>query len=271
MSPNVHDIISTLRESQDAQEFDPFGFQPEFLRHIIPPVGWIYRHYFRVEVHGMEHIPDHGPVLLIANHSGQLPLDALMIGSACLLDKKPARMVRSMVERWSAELPFISWIFPRFGQVVGTRQNARTLLKQNNCLLVFPEGVRGISKTYDRAYQLQDFGLGFMRLALETNTPIVPIGVVGAEEQIPAIVNLRSLGKMLGAPSFPITPTWPLLGPIGALPLPTKLRLHFGKPMYFEGAHDDEDRVIRSQVYKVKDAIHDLLMHGLKQRRGIFT
>ena len=134
----------------------------------------------------------------------------------------------------------------------------------------FPEGVRGISKTYDKAYQLQEFGLGFMRLALETNTPIVPVGVVGAEEQMPALFNLEKLGALFGAPAFPITPTWPLLGPVGALPLPVKYRLYFGKPMTFEGQPDDEDRIVRAQVQEVKDAIDALLKQGLSERQGIF-
>jgi 1-acyl-sn-glycerol-3-phosphate acyltransferase len=193
-----------------------------------------------------------------------------MIGTACLLRKDPPRMIRSMVEHWVPTLPFVSWMFARVGQVVGTRENARILLRRGSSLLVFPEGARGISKTYDRAYELEEFGLGFMRLALETNTPIVPVGVVGAEEQMPAIANLEGLGKLLGMPAFPITPTWPLLGPLGALPLPVKYRLYFGQPLRFEGAPDDEDRIVRAQVEQVKDAIRGLLERGLREREGVF-
>ena len=263
--------LRRVEAGQSAHGFDPFGFQPEFLRYVVPVAKWLYEHYFRVEAFGLEHIPDQGPVLLIANHSGQIPLDGLMIGAACLLEREPPRMIRSMVERWVPTLPVASWFFARAGQVVGTRQNARLLLERGGCILVFPEGVRGINKTYDQAYQLQEFGLGFMRLALETGTPIVPVGVIGAEEQLPAVANLEGLGKLLGSPAFPITPTWPLLGPLGALPLPVKYRLHVGEPMRFEGDPDDEDRVVRAQVQQVKDQIAALLARGLRQRRGIFT
>lgn len=263
--------IRRLEEGQSHEGFDPFGFEPEFLKYVIPAAQALYRHYFRVETFGLEHIPDHGPVLLIANHSGQIPLDGMMIGTACLLDRDPPRMIRSMVERWVPTLPLVSWFFARAGQVVGTRDNARILLQRGGCILVFPEGVRGINKTYDQAYELQEFGLGFMRLALETNTPIVPVGVIGAEEQMPAIVNLEALGKIFGSPAFPITPTWPLLGPLGALPLPVKYRLYFGEPMRFEGDPDDEDRVVRAQVQQVKDQIAALLKRGLQERDGIFT
>lgn len=270
MSEEAWENIQAMEAGQSDDGFDVFGFEPEFLKYIVPVSEWLYRKYFRAEIHGIDNIPEQGPVLLIANHSGQIPLDGLMIGSACLLDKKPPRMIRSMVERWVPSLPVVSWFFARAGQVPGTRENARILLKRGGCLLVFPEGVRGISKTYDKAYQLQEFGLGFMRLALETNTPIVPVGVVGAEEQMPALFNLEKLGQLFGAPAFPITPTWPLLGPIGALPLPVKYRLYFGEPMTFEGQPDDEDRIVRAQVQEVKDAIDALLKQGLSERQGIF-
>lgn len=270
IDPHTLAQIERLQAGQGEHGFDLFGFEPRFLRYMVPPCQWLLDRYFRAETHGLDNIPDDGPVLLIANHSGQLPLDGMMIGTACLLRKDPPRMIRSMVEHWVPTLPFVSWIFARAGQVVGTRENARTLLKLGNCLLVFPEGARGISKTYDRAYQLEEFGLGFMRLALETGTPIVPVGVVGAEEQMPAIANIKPLGRALGMPAFPITPTWPLLGPLGALPLPVKYHIHFGQPMRFTGAPDDEDRIVRAQVEQVKDAIRGLIDRGLRERKGVF-
>ena len=262
--------IQRMEAGQNEQGYDPFGFQPEFLRYLGPLVEFLYYRYFRVESHGLENVPDRGPVLLVSNHSGQLPLDGMMIGSACLLEKRPPRMIRSMVERWVPTIPFASWALARAGQVVGTRGNARALLQRGSCVLVFPEGVRGIAKTYDRAYELQEFGLGFMRLALQTGTPIVPVGVVGAEEQYPTLFNAEKLGKLLGAPAFPITPTWPLLGPLGALPLPVKYRIYFGELMRFEGDPDDEDRVLRAQVQQVREAIDGLLQRGLREREGVF-
>lgn len=268
--PEVWERIRTMDAGQNEYGYDPFGFEPEALKYVAPPAVALYRHYFRVETFGIEDVPDDGPVLLISNHTGQIPLDAMMIATGMLVDRKPPRMVRSMVERWVPSIPFISTLFARCGQVVGTRANARLLLGRGGCILVFPEGARGISKTYDKAYELQEFGLGFMRLALDTNTPIVPIGVVGAEEQMPSIYDVKWLAKVLGMPAFPITPTWPLLGPLGALPLPVKYRIYFGKPMRFEGDPDDEDRIVGAQVEEVRQAIRDLLERGLSEREGVF-
>lgn len=270
LAPEVWENISTMQAGQNEYGFDPFGFEPDFLKYVVPFAEFLYRRYFRAEVFGIDNIPDSGPVLLISNHTGQIPLDGFLIGCALLFDKYPARMVRSMVEHWVPTLPFISWFMARAGQVVGTRQNCRILLGRDGCILVFPEGARGINKTYDRAYELAEFGLGFMRLALENNTPIVPVGVVGGEEQLPTIWNFESLGRMLGMPAFPITPTWPLLGPLGFLPLPVKYRIHFGEPMHFEGASDDEDRVVGAQVAEVRHAIERLVQRGLDERQGVF-
>jgi 1-acyl-sn-glycerol-3-phosphate acyltransferase len=270
IDPDVWHNIRTMDAGQNEYGFDPFGFEPDFLKYIAPLAERLYRKYFRTQVVGIDNIPDSGRVLLIANHTGQIPIDGFLIGCALLFDKRPARMVRSMVERWVPEIPFVSWFLARAGQVVGTRENCRILLGREGCILVFPEGQRGINKTYDRAYELERFGLGFMRLALENDTPIVPVGVVGGEEQMPAIWNFESLGKLLGMPAFPITPTWPLLGPLGALPLPVKYRIYFGEPMTFEGAPDDEDRVVGAQVDQVKEAIEGLIARGLDERQGVF-
>ena len=257
------------KETLSNYGYDPFGFNPEFLIWVIPLMSWIYRRYFRVETFDIDNIPD-GPVLLIANHSGQLPIDAMMIVMSVILDRDVPRPVRSMVERWVPTLPIVSWFFARAGQIVGTRDNFRRLVDQGEAILVFPEGVRGISKTYDKAYQLQGFGLGFMRLALENNLPIVPIAVVGAEEQAPSLYDFKALGKMVGMPAFPITPTFPLLGPMGLLPYPTKYRIYYGKPLQFTGDPDDEDRVIQEKVDQVKHSISTMLQRGLRERRSIF-
>jgi 1-acyl-sn-glycerol-3-phosphate acyltransferase len=168
-----------------------------------------------------------------------------------------------MVEKWVPTLPFVSVLFSRAGQVVGTPANARALLARDEALMVFPEGARGISKTFDRRYRLEEFGLGFMRLALETNTPIVPIAVIGAEEQLPSLYNAKHVARMLGMPAMPIIPNL-------FVPLPVKYHIRFGAPMVFEGEHDDEDRVIRARVDRVVGAIEDLIEIGLRERRGLF-
>lgn len=262
--------IQNMEAGQNEYGYDPFGFEPEFLKYVIPLAKWVYDEYFRTEVYGIDNIPDEGPVLLVANHTGQIPIDGFLIGAACLFEREPPRMLRGMVERWFPTLPVVSWLFARIGQVVGTRENCRILLRRGGCIGVFPEGAKGINKTYDHAYELETFGYGFMRLALEHDTPIVPIGVVGGEEQYPSIWNVETLADLLGMPAFPVTPTWPLLGPIGLVPLPVKYSFHFGEPMQFDGAPDAEDRVIQPKVREVRQAVHQLIQTGLEKRKGVF-
>jgi 1-acyl-sn-glycerol-3-phosphate acyltransferase len=187
-----------------------------------------------------------------------------------IVDAEPPRMVRSMVETWVPTLPVLSWFFPRVGQIVGTRENCQRLLEREEPILAFPEGVRGISKTFAKRYQLEDFGLGFMRLALRTGAPVVPVAVVGAEEQIPSFISFKPLAKLMGAPAFPVTPTFPWLGPLGILPLPVKYRIHFGKPMHFSGDPDAEDEVVGEKVKQVRRTIQRMLRDGLKARKNVF-
>jgi 1-acyl-sn-glycerol-3-phosphate acyltransferase len=246
---------------------DPFGMDPQWTKYALASVAVLHRHYFRTEVHGAEHIPT-GRVLLIGNHSGQIPIDAALIGASLFMDVEPPRFVRAMVEKWSQTLPFVSLLFARVGQVVGVPQNAKHLLLNDEALLVFPEGARGISKPFSKRYQLSDFGLGFMRLAIETRTPIVPVAVIGAEEQYISVGNFESLARLLRAPSIPILPQ--LLLPFGALPLPTRYRIYFGEPMRFGGDPDDDDAVIEEKVFVVKATIQSMLNRGLKLRKSIF-
>lgn len=255
--------IERLEAKEDLHGYDPFGFSPSYLRKVLPTTAMLYRHYFRVITRGIEHVPE-GRALLIANHSGQIPLDGMMIGTAMLLDREEPKMTRAMVEKWVPSLPFISMLFSRAGQVVGTQANAHLLLERGEQIMVFPEGSRGISKPWSRRYQLEEFGLGFMRLALKTNTPIVPIGVVGAEEQIPTIYNAKKLAKMLGMPSLPITPTM-------MVPLPVRYRIYFGEPLTFEGDPDDEDRAIRAHVDVVQRKIEALIAEGRADRVSLFA
>ncbi|MEZ4223746.1 MAG: lysophospholipid acyltransferase family protein [Polyangiaceae bacterium] len=246
---------------------DPFGMDPEAAKHAVMVCAFFHRLYFRTEVVGIEHVP-RGRVLLVANHSGQVPIDGAVIGSALFLDAPEPRMVRAMVEKWSQTLPFVSTFFQRVGQVVGVPENARLLLSMEEPLLVFPEGTRGISKPFTRRYQLQAFGNGFMRLAIETGTPVVPIAVIGAEEQYLNVGNLEVLAKTLGMPVFPLIPQ--VLVPGGQLPLPTKYRLYFGEPMSFDGDPDDDDGAIEEKVWLVRQTIQSMINRGLKERRGIF-
>lgn len=260
--------LDLLEAELCGRETDDFGFTPEQLKWVLPFAAFFYRHWFRAETTGLEKVPD-GRVLLVANHSGQIPIDAAMIGTALMLDATPPRAPRSMVERLVPSLPYASVFFARLGQVLGTPENCRRLLGQDALVLVFPEGARGISKTYDKAYSLQEFGHGFMRLALETQTPIVPIGVVGAEEQYLTFWNLESVAKALGLPAFPIVLNM-LIPFIGWMPLPVKYRIYFGEPLYFEGDPEEDDIEIGKKVSVVKNAIDGLVKRGLEEREGYF-
>jgi 1-acyl-sn-glycerol-3-phosphate acyltransferase len=243
---------------------DPYGLDLDFLVSAMAPLLWLYRKWFRVETFGLEKVPDSGRVLVVGNHSGQLPFDAAMVEVALLIDKDPPRVARALVDTWVPTLPFVSSFMARCGQIVGTPENCRRLLNAEEALLVFPEGTRGLNKPWAERYRLKDFGLGFMRLALENGAPIVPLGVVGAEEQAPALFDLKPLARLLAFPHFPITPT------ILPFPLPSRYRLWFGEPLRFEGSPDDEDAVLEEKVQRVKAAITALLAKGLEARPHVF-
>ena len=250
------------------RDFDAWGFSPGRSKGFGTFAFNMYR-YFRPQLTGIENLPA-GRVLLIANHSGQLPFDGLVIGVACLLEADPPRWVRPMVERWVATVPFVNVFFSRAGGVVGDPVNCRNLLEQENAILVFPEGARGSGKPWSQRYRLQRFGRGFMRLALQTNTPIVPVSVVGAEESIVSMTDLKPLANRVGVPYIPISPLLPVLGPFAYFPLPTKFYVDFGAPMSFDGPFDDEDDVIDGKVAVVRDRIDTMLRERLAKRESIF-
>ncbi len=246
--------------------FDPFGMSRESIKSAATFVRWMYRHYFRAVAFGIENVPPTGRLILVANHSGQLPFDGMVIGAACFLEMEKPRLVRAMVEFFVPSVPFASYLFSRWGQITGTPENCRRLLSHDEAVLVFPEGARGISKPFSKRYQLAEFGKGFMRLALETGSPIVPVAVIGAEEQAPAI-NVRPLARLLKLPSLPIVPYPPFVAP---LPLPVKYRLYFGEPMHFTGDADDDDEVLDEQVKQVRNRIQSMIQVGLRERKNVF-
>jgi 1-acyl-sn-glycerol-3-phosphate acyltransferase len=262
--PGTADRIAKLTPPRNEYGVDPYGYDVDFSVAALAPILWLYRKYFRVEVHGIERVPTEGRVLLVANHSGQLPFDAAMVGCSLLVELDPPRAPRALVEKWVPTLPFVAPFYAKLGQVVGTPENCRRLLAADEALLVFPEGVRGLNKPFTKRYELQDFGHGFMRLALEMDTPIVPIGVVGAEEQAPALLDLKRVARLLGMPALPVTPT------ILPLPLPTRYRIRYGEPLRFTGSPDDDDAVLERKVNEVKAAVAGLLREGLAAREHVF-
>jgi 1-acyl-sn-glycerol-3-phosphate acyltransferase len=250
--------------------YDSFGMEPQYARNLLVSGAFLYRYYFRVETHGIENVPSKR-VLLIANHAGNtLPFDGGLLGTAMLLEAEPPRMCRAMAEFFLPRIPWYSEMIHRVGAVVGTPENCAQLLEREEAIMVFPEGHRGFIKPYSKAYQLQRFGTGFVRLALQTNTPIVPVGIVGSEEQSPGLTDARWLGRLIGAPAFPITVGFPLFGLLGYLPLPVKYRIRFGEPILFSGDAQEEDAAIQEKVDTVKDQIALLLEEGLAERSNWF-
>jgi 1-acyl-sn-glycerol-3-phosphate acyltransferase len=265
----LEDRLQRIPNRLNEYGFDPYGLDPEWIRRGALPSALLYRYYFRAETHDIDRMPA-GRVLVIANHAGQLPFDGLMLGTALLLEAEPPRIARAMGEYWIPRIPIFNVMATRGGAMVGTPENCAHMLEHGECVVAFPEGVRGMNKRFRDRYVLQRFGLGFMRLALETHTPIVPVGIVGSEEQNPGFANLEGVARALGMPAFPLTWAFPWLGPLGMLPLPVKYHLHFGEPLSFEGDPSDEDAVIEEKVAEVKRSIETLLAAGLRERSGVF-
>jgi 1-acyl-sn-glycerol-3-phosphate acyltransferase len=266
----IDERIARLPTRLNEYGYDPFGMDPEFGRPLLAALILAYRYWFRVDARGVDNVPEER-VLLIGNHAGNtFAWDGAMLAEALFLEGDPPRIVRGMAEYFLPTIPFFNVYMQRFGSIVGTPENCIQLLEQEEAIMVFPEGQRGFVKTYRQRYQLQTFGLGFMRLALETDTPIVPIGIVGGEEQSPGLANLRSVGRLMGSPAFPITLTFPWLGPAGFIPLPVKYYIEFGEPLRFEGDPTEDDATIGEKVEVVKDAIRELIEAGLSRRRGWF-
>lgn len=262
--PETQARLEKLTPPKNEYGVDPYGFDIEYTVAAVAPLLWLYRKYFRVEVHDIERVPAEGRVLLVSNHSGQLPFDGAMIEIAFLIDRDPPRAVRALMDTWVPTLPFVSTFMARCGQVVGTPENCRRLLAADEALLVFPEGTRGLNKLFRDRYKLQRFGAGFLRLALETGAPVVPVGVVGAEEQAPALFDLKPLARMLSFPALPVTPT------LLPFPLPSRYHIHFGEPIRFQGSPDEEDEVLERKVAEVEEAVRALIAHGLAERRHVF-
>lgn len=244
--------------------YDRWGASPAAAARMLAFVRFLYRHYFRVECQGLSNVPS-GRVLLIGNHSGQLAYDGMLVCAAMVLEAEPPRFVRTMIERFFANPPFVNVLMARTGQQIGVPANCERLLMEDQAaVLVFPEGERGGGKVYKDRYRIMGFGQGFMRLALKTNTPIVPFGFVGGEEMCPSFSRMLPLAKLMGVPYVPLTPT------LVPLPLPAKVHIQFGKPLRFEGDGTEEDHVVLQMVGRVEREVKRLIDAGLEQRKGVF-
>ncbi len=258
----------------EKQDFDEFGRDPAFEKKVKPLFDFFYHQYWRVSAEGLENIPEQGSALIVANHSGTLPFDGSMIRLAVTNDHPARRDVRFLVEDFVYYLPFIGTFMYRIGGVRASQDNAERLLRKGHLVTVFPEGEKGIGKLYKQRYHLQRFGRGgFIKLALRTNTPIIPCAVIGAEESQPLLYRLHFLAKPFGIPYVPITPTLPWLGLLGLFGLPSKWNIYFGKPItlkqYGKNAIDDE-LLIHRLSEEVRQTIQEMIVKGLKKRRSVW-
>ena len=254
---------------------DEFGFDPELTENVMmATVRPLYERYFRVEARGLEHVPADGGALIVANHSGTLPLDAAMTQVA-LFDHHPAhRHLRMLAADVVFTMPFVGELARKAGHTLACNPDAERLLRAGEVVGVWPEGFKGIGKPFSERYRLQRFGRGgFVSAALRTGTPIVPTAIVGAEEIYPKIGDIKPLARLLGLPYFPVTPTFPWLGPLGLVPLPSKWYIVFGEPIetagYDPGAADDP-LLVFNLTDQVRETIQDTLYRLLVQRRSVF-
>jgi 1-acyl-sn-glycerol-3-phosphate acyltransferase len=253
---------------------DDFGFDPQWTESFLSVFKVLYRDYWRVETTGAENVPATGRALLVANHAGVLPWDGTMIKTAVFAEHSHPRHVRALVASLFMGMPMLSWFLRRTGQTVGHPDDTRRLLERDELVLVFPEGVRGTGKQFKDRYRLRRFGRGgFVATAIRSGAPIIPVSVVGSEEIYPMVADLAPVAKFLGLPYFPITPFWPLLGPLGMIPLPSKWRIQFHAPIHVENnppeAADDQNLVM-ALADEVRDVIHQGIYDNLKLRRGVF-
>ncbi|MCU1622650.1 MAG: 1-acyl-sn-glycerol-3-phosphate acyltransferase [Frankiales bacterium] len=257
-------------------EIDDFGYDKDLTEHVLlPPLRPLYDKWFRVETRGLDNVPDAGGALIVANHSGTVPVDALMTTLA-LHDHHPAkRNLRLLAADLVFQLPVVAPVARKSGNTLACNADAERLLSTDELVGVFPEGFKGIGKPFSERYKLQRFGRGgFVSAALRTGKPIIPVSIVGAEEIYPILGNSKTLARLLGLPYVPITPLFPLLGPLGAIPLPSKWIIEFGEPIetaHLGGSAAAEDpMLVFNLTDQVRETIQSTLYTLLMQRRSVF-
>ncbi|WP_091611698.1 lysophospholipid acyltransferase family protein [Micromonospora mirobrigensis] len=246
-------------------EVDEFGFDPELTGAVFHPMlRLLYRDWFRTEVAGLEHVPAEGAGLVVGNHSGTVALDALILSTA-LHDQHPARRyLRLLGADLVFRMPVVSEIARKTGGTVACNPDAERLLSSGELVGVFPEGFKGVGKLYSDRYKLQRFGRGgFVSAALRTGTPIVPVAIVGGEEIYPMLADIKPLARLLKLPYFPVTPTFPWLGPLGMVPLPSKWLIQFCPPIPTAHLTDSADDPL--VVFNLADQVRETIQHTLHE------
>lgn len=256
-----------VRKRVDAMELpfngagvDPYGISKAHLSFAFSLVKPFYEHYFRMRVFGIENVPKRGRGMLVGNHAGGVALDGLMVIASMFFEMNPPRLAQGMADKFINRAPFASLWSNRCGQFTGLPEHAERLLGDERLLMVFPEGANGTAKLYPERHSLVKFGSGFVRLAMKTKTPIIPFAFLGGGDAIPTVMNSELIGKMVGAPYFPVTP-------YGLpLPLPTALELYYGSPIVLEGTGAEDDRTIFGHVDRVRSTIATMLEAGVARR-----
>lgn len=230
--------------------------------HIVRP---LYERWFRVRSHGAEHIPAEGPTLVVANHSGTLPLDAMMLWADVLLQTDPPRLPRAVGDYFVPIMPFVSILFTRAGMISGSRDNVRAALEAGELLALFPEGVAGVGKPFRERYHLQRWSVGHAELGIRYGAAVVPTAIIGAEEALPQLTRLESV-RLFGAPYLPI--------PATPIPLPIRYHVWYGEPLRFERDYRpeqaDDAGAVREAAHRVETRVQALIDEGLAARKGLF-
>jgi len=264
-----------LQRAAGEYDEDDWGFDEEFALALRPFLDFLYERWWRVDTVGVRNVPSAGRAMLVSNHAGILPWDGTMISLAIQREHPQPRYPRFLVLDWAFTLPFVSTTMRKVGGVVASPYNASRLLEEDELVAVFPEGAKGAGKDFSERYRLQRFGRGgFVEIALRAGAPIIPVAVVGSEEIYPKVGESRLLARATGAPYFPITPTFPLLGPLGAIPLPSKWRIAFGEPIRTDTFGEDaaEDRALVFELSeRVRDEIQRMVYENLVRRGSAFT
>jgi 1-acyl-sn-glycerol-3-phosphate acyltransferase len=259
IDPSIRARVERIEIPWNPHGIDPYGVSKSHLAQMYTTLGWLYRRYFRVDTFGAEHVPLKGRAMLIGNHSGGVAIDGAMLITSAFMALERPRLAQGMVEKFMGRMPFSSLWQSRTGQFTGLPETAERLLNDDRLLMVFPEGARGTAKLYWERHSLVEFGTGFMRLAMKTHTPIVPVAILGGGEALPTVANSYALGALVGAPYVPV-PAY--LVPV---PLPAKMEVHYGAPMEFAGTGHEDDDVINANVEQVKRAIATMLRGRLRE------
>ncbi len=262
-------IGSPAAVEEKAEARDDFGFDPHLRRLVLPFFRFLHDRYWRVEVTGARNVPTDGPALLVSNHSGAIPFDGAMICTA--VETHCQRPLRFLYDRFVEALGPVATFYRKVGGAVAERNAALELLQAGGMVLLFPEGVPGVAKPFADRYRLRPFSGGFARLALSLDVPIIPVAVVGAEEIYPMVGRIEGIGRALGMPYLPVTPFFPLLGPLGALPLPTKWFIRFGKPIRLAPVEGEvRAQRARLEAVRVRRTVQSMVRRLQRQRRSVF-